>query len=292
MTEFSTGLRQQAEFTDEDFTKISKIAKSNYGINLEISKKAMIKSRISKRLAALKITSFSQYCDLIDRGDSSENEHFISALTTNVTHFYREKHHFDLFDKHILPELASKLISGGKIQIWSAACSSGQEPFSISGSVLNHIPNASSHDIKIYATDIDPKILEAAKAGRFSVDNCKFPSDDYRNRIFGSICSKLDTIPVKSKVKDLVYFDLVNLNGEWRFREKFDVIFCRNAAIYFDRETQEKLWYRLCDRLVPGGYLFIGHSERIHGRASSQLVNIGITSYQRRDTRSGTTTCH
>ena len=264
------------DLSDRDFALISSLAKKLYGLNLEPSKKAMIKSRLSKRLLSVGAPSLSDYCKLIETGNVTERDNFISALSTNVTHFYREKHHFDILEKRVLPGLVERLKCGGRIRIWSSACSSGQEPLSIAGSVLSVIPDANQYDIRILATDVDPQILQRAKERRFKKDECCFPSDEYKNRIFGEIYESQTYFTPIDKVSDLISFKRLNLISNWPFSGKFDAIFCRNVAIYFDQQTQVNLWDRLSNTINENGFLFIGHSERLHGPAQFEFESVGI----------------
>ena len=274
------------QLSDSDFARIAKIAHDGWGLNLEESKRPLIRTRLGRRLRALDLSSFGSYCDQVEANRSNEQDNFIAALTTNVTNFYRELHHFEMLEKTILPRLEEETGTGGRIRIWSAGCSNGQEPYSISGSVLEAVKNISNYDLRILATDIDHNILAKAEAGKYKKDECSFPNPKLEKRIFSSPPNAVTaTNEVKDNIKSLVTFRRLNLVGEWPFSGPFDVIFCRNVAIYFDKPTQERLWKRLAEMLTPTGHLFIGHSERIGDAGALGLNTVGITSFQKTGNR-------
>lgn len=273
--------RPDSPLSQTDFDRIAKIAKSGWGLNLEKAKMPLIQSRLGKRLKALQLGSFAEYCDILEKGNSVEVGHFVNALTTNVTHFYRELHHFEMLEQKILPGLISRARSGEKIRIWSAGCSSGQEPYSLAGSILSCAKDAERLDFKILATDVDTQILQRAETGEYSAGDCNFPSENLRARVFDR--TDATTLSVRPALRQLITFRQLNLVGHWPITGKFDVIMCRNVAIYFDRSTQERLWSRFSDAMKPGGQLFIGHSERIVTPEKSKFTTNGVTSYRRHD---------
>ena len=277
----SAAFGARPELSDRDFKRIATIARAEYGIQIEPQKKSMIQSRLSKRMRMLAITDFADYCTLIESREPEERENFISAITTNVTHFYREAHHFKQLQDDILPGLADRLKKGAKVRIWSAGCSSGPEPYSIAGSILKVIPDAARYDIKVVASDLDRDILAKARAATYDADQCQVPSPEWEAQVFDR-APREGPRKVRQDVAALVEFHQVNLNGNWPSLGKFDVIFCRNVAIYFDREVQSRLWQRFVDALLPGAALFIGHSERIAGPAKDLLTPNGITAYRKR----------
>lgn len=263
-----------------DFERISMIAKAGWGLNLDDAKKPLIRSRLGKRLRALGLSCFEDYCNLIETGDAAERSHFISALTTNVTHFYRELHHFEYLESRILPDLVSRTKEGHRARIWSAGCSSGKEPYSIAGSIVQVYPSALALDIKILATDVDSKVLSTAREGSYHPDDCSFPTDAHRLRIFDPSASSDSKWRVRSELQEMVSFRELNLMDEWPMTGTFDVIMCRNVAIYFDKATQNTLWKKFCRYLRPGGHLFIGHSERIANPETFGLTMCHTTTYQ------------
>ncbi len=273
---------QEFEFSPQDFQTISALVHKNYGLSLTESKKPLIYSRLSKRLRSLDIKSFRDYCDFVvsDAG-AGERNNMLSALTTNVSHFYRERHHFDLLEKTVLPPLIERAQAGGRVRLWSAGCSAGQEPYSIAFTLLKLCPNASQLDLKILATDIDEDILARAKAGIYAEEDLGKLGED-QTRWMEPLGDDSLSHRITEDPKKLVVFTKLNLVGEWPRTNNFDVVFCRNVAIYFDRDTQSVLWQRLADRLEPGGHLIIGHSERLTPNISHLFDPTGITAYRKR----------
>ncbi|SFR43903.1 chemotaxis protein methyltransferase CheR [Yoonia tamlensis] len=275
---------QLAEFTfsESDFSRIAKLAREKYGLDLQPSKKALVYSRLAKRLRFLKLTAFSDYCDLLTQArGQEENPHFLSALTTNVTHFFREAHHFTYLEKVVMPKLVAKARAGQPVRLWSSACSSGQEAYCMATVVDAACPDFASLDIKILATDIDPAVVAQAKAGKYPDTQISAIPQKYRKTMIGAGAEPDATIVIHPKIKSLISFAELNLIGDWPMRKAFDVIFCRNTAIYFDPETQHRLWARFHDLLAPDGYLMIGHSERLGGEAAKHFRNVDITTYQK-----------
>ncbi|ARE41754.1 Chemotaxis protein methyltransferase CheR [Rhodovulum sp. P5] len=269
-------------FGEDDFRRIAAFAKSEYGLHLEPSKKAMIHSRLGRRIIALQLDGFAAYDEYLRANLAEEADHFISVLTTNVTHFYRETHHFEQLQGEVLPALVAKARSGGRVRLWSAGCSSGQEPYSLAGSVVRLCPEAGKLDVRILATDLDPFVLRKAEEGVYSDDLCKFPPGEWEGQVFNSSERKKPNRQVRDDVRTLVAFRQLNINGNWPMAGRFDVIMCRNMAIYFDTKTQQTLWQRLAEKLNPDGMLFIGHSERVTGPATSVIEPAGVTAYRKR----------
>ncbi|PTW51415.1 CheR-type MCP methyltransferase [Rhodovulum kholense] len=242
----------------------------------------MIHSRLGKRIVALNLDDFTDYDKYLRANLETESDHFISALTTNVTNFYREKHHFEQLQSEVLPRLVERARSGGRVRLWSAGCSSGPEPYSLSGSVILLCPEAPKLNVRILATDIDPFVLRRAEAAVYSDEEAKIPPGPWANQVFEKSGSAKAEFRVRADVRSLVSFRQLNINGPWPMSGLFDVIMCRNMAIYFDSQTQQTLWRRLAEQLVPGGMLFIGHSERVSGPATAMLEAAGVTAYRKR----------
>lgn len=266
-------------FSDADFARIARRAHADFGLHLPQTKKDLVYSRLIKRLRELGLRDFHSYCTLIEGADGEEERgQMLSALTTNVTHFFREAHHFKLLREQVLPPLIKAAREKRRVRLWSAGCSAGQEPYSLAFTLLDLCPEAGSLDIRILASDVDPQILQTAEAGSYSHEEGK-SLPDYARRM-------IDPAPggfsIGAKARALVKFGPLNLIGEWPMRGPFDVIFCRNVAIYFDKDTQSRLWNRFAGLLPPGGYLFIGHSERVAGPAETTLHSIGVTAYRKR----------
>ena len=269
------------EMSDETFRTITKIAKKKAGLMISDRKRTLVHSRISRRLRALGLHGFDDYVALVSsQSGSAELSHMISALTTNVSSFFRENHHFQQLRDTILPLKLKEARSGGRLRIWSAGCSSGQEPYSIAMEILALEPKAHQFDVKILATDIDQNILATAKSGLFDQDDMKHVPESYRGRFFGRPQDPEHPYEVQKELRDLVFFRSLNLLNDWPMRGPFDVIFCRNVVIYFDENTQRQLWTRFRKSLARGGSLFVGHSERIATPGEFGFCADGVTGYR------------
>jgi len=268
-------------FSDADFCLIADFAKEQFGLDLQLSKKPLVYSRVSKRLRALGHKSFSEYCSFLKgRSDDEETNQLLSALTTNVTHFFREYHHFAYLAESVAPALIRRAQAGESIRIWSAACSAGQEAYCIAATLLALEPELSEFDVRILATDIDPKIIETAKHATYGIEQKKAIPENFQRLMIQDVDSTY-SIQMTDQLRRLISFAELNLIHDWPMRRKFDVIFCRNAAIYFGKETQAILWDRFAGALKEDGYLMIGHSERLSGKAERLFSSVGITTYKR-----------
>jgi len=264
---------------DRDFAALAKLVHDECGIVLAEAKKGLVVSRLSRRLRDLHLRDFGQYCRLLQsESGADERAKLISALTTNVTKFFREDHHFRALEKQIFPELVERARRRGRVRIWSAGCSTGEEPYSIAMELLDLFPEAHSHDIRILATDIDPQVLITASAGRYSDTAVAGVPASRRSRYF---TVSGGTFEVNQTLRELITFAPLNLVGQWPIRGPFDVILCRNVVIYFDTATQEILWKRFASLIPPSGHLFIGHSERLGRAAERYFATNGITQYRR-----------
>lgn len=268
--------------TADDFQAISAMLDEVTGIHLPDTKAPLVYSRLAKRLRALQIENFSDYCSLLASSDGDEERNnMIAALTTNVTRFFREEHHFKHLKATSLPPLLEQAKRGRRLRIWSAGCSNGSEPYSIAFCILDLMPDASSYDIKILASDIDDKILKDAHRGIYDE---KFVGDmpvELRNKYMHRTRRGMDEWQVSDEVKKLVSLRNLNLNGPWPMKGPFDIIFCRNVVIYFQEDTQQKIWQRFSSSLAPDGWMFIGHSERVTGPAVSDFGFEGATMYRK-----------
>ncbi len=276
------GAREFA-FTGEDFRTIAAVLHGDAGIYLPDSKATLVYSRLAKRLRVLGLSSFREYCRLIQGQEGvDERQAMLAALTTNVTRFFREPHHFeDLRDK-VMPALAAKARAGGRVRLWSAGCSTGPEPYSMALTLLNVLPDAARYDIKILATDIDPNVVQTARAGVYSREALEaVPNSDRKHLVRGD---DPDMWRLSDDVQGLIAFRELNLIRPWPMSGKFDVIFCRNVVIYFDDATQETVWKKFIDVMNPGARLYIGHSERVAGDGG-RLISDGLTAYRLGDAR-------
>ena len=267
-------------FTAEDFRHIAQTLHAHAGIALSEGKAALVYSRLAKRLRVLGLRSFRDYCALIEGVEGvDERQAMTAALTTNVTRFYREPHHFDHLRDQVMPELAARARAGGRVRLWSAACSNGQEPYSMALTVLDVLPEAADLDVRILATDIDPNMVAEGAAGVYS-EELLSPVPASGRKHFEAVAGRPGHFSADATLRRLVSFRELNLIGDWPMRGKFDVIFCRNVVIYFDDATQEMVWSRFTPMMAPGATLYIGHSERVSGPATTQLQTCGLTAYR------------
>ncbi|TNM66114.1 protein-glutamate O-methyltransferase CheR [Aliirhizobium smilacinae] len=268
--------------TRRDLSEIAAMIYADAGIYLNDSKASLVYSRLSKHIRNLGLRGFREYCTLVSSPEGAPvRREMLSHLTTNFTRFFRENHHFEHLRDEVLPGLINRAKSGGRVRIWSAACSDGQEPYSIALTVLTLFPNAADYDFRILATDIDPKILETARAGAYDENALESISPAMRKQWFRDVdINGRRKCQIDDRVKKLITFNELNLMAQWPFKGGFDIIFCRNVVIYFDEPTQVKIWSRFASLLPDGGHLYIGHSERVSGDAKHQFDNIGITTYR------------
>jgi chemotaxis protein methyltransferase CheR len=269
-------------FSEKDFRAIAAMLHGDAGIELPESKATLVYSRLAKRLRVLGLESFRDYCALVATAEGAEERmKMLAALTTNVTRFYREPHHFDHLKSVVLPPLLAQARQGGRVRLWSAACSTGQEPYSIALTILSLMPDAARYDIKVLATDIDPNVVAEGREGVYAEQAVQPVPAALRDRWFTQMPGKLWS--AGEDLRDLVSFRELNLIGQWPMKGRFQAIFCRNVVIYFGDDTQAKVWNRFVPFLDRGGYLYIGHSERVTGDAAALLQTDGVTTYRLKD---------
>ncbi|MEM6891094.1 MAG: protein-glutamate O-methyltransferase [Pseudomonadota bacterium] len=271
-------------FSAEDFDRVAALAHDRIGLHLEAHKRDLVYGRLAKRLRKLGLSSFKAYFDLLaDANGEVEEGELLSLLTTNVTHFFREQHHFEQMRDDIFPRLIKRAQSGQRVRLWSAGCSQGQEAYSLALTIKELCPNAAQLDIRILATDVDPKVLKVGFRGQYP--EAELDGIPKRLRQIGTTKPKGGFFEIEPTTRSLVTFGELNLVKPWPTRGSFDVIFCRNVAIYFDKQTQEKLWMRFAKQLRAGAQLVVGHSERVTGPATAFLSNDGVTSYRKSDAK-------
>lgn len=270
---------REFSFSAAEFGEIARLLRAEAGIDMPPAKEPLVYARLAKRLRTLGGAGLGDEGQVLLERAEPERAQMLAALTTNVTRFFREPHHFEDLRRKVLPPLAARAKAGGRVRIWSAGCSTGMETYSIAMCVLEAIPDAPSLDVKILATDINPKVLAEGAAGRYPADALRDAPDVLRSRTFESV--EGGQLQASAAMRSLITFRELNLMGDWPMKGPFDILFCRNVAIYFDEETQQRLWKRFADLLPPGGRLCIGHSERIAGPASAMLISDGVTSYER-----------
>ena len=268
-------------FTDKDFEKVRNLVKSHTGISLSDAKKDMVYSRLSRRLRSLELEKFSDYCSLVEGGDDDELIKFTNAITTNLTAFFREDHHFQYLAKTVVPELMKSNIKDRRIRVWSAGCSTGEEPYSLAIALKECIPSFDSWDVKILATDLDSDVLQTAKNGVYKSERIEgLTSARKRNWFLKGKGDNEGTVRVRPELQEMITFKQLNLLREWPTKGPFDFIFCRNVVIYFDKDTQKVLFDRYANVLKSNSHLFIGHSESLF-KVSDRFSLLGQTIYKK-----------
>lgn len=268
-------------FTRRNFEQIARRLYELSGIHLNEGKTTLVYSRLAKRLRKLGLNSFDEYCELISSSQGEELSEFVNSLTTNLTKFFREPHHFDHLSRSVLPRLAAAARMGKRVRLWSAACSSGEEAYSMAVCLFQVMPDAHRHNIKILATDIDQNMIATARAGCYG-DEAVAPIPAALRERWMTRGDGDRPWRVKDEVRGIIAFNEMNLIVPWPMRGRFDVIFCRNVVIYFDDQTQADLWKRFRLALTPEGRLYIGHSERAD---EPGLESDGLTVYKLREAR-------
>jgi chemotaxis protein methyltransferase CheR len=266
----------EISLSDREFSRIKGRVYQVAGISLSDAKRTLVISRLSKIVRALGLPSFDAYVDYLERnGSASDGQDFVNALTTNLTRFYREDHHFEHLRSYIGGLIAQKP-RGSRLRIWSAGCSTGQEPYTIGMDLLAAFPELERWDFKILGTDIDTTVIARAMQGIYPENELSGLSAERARHL-----EKLGdgTIRVPNAVRNLVSFKPLNLIGPWPMKGPFDAIFCRNVAIYFDKPTQGEVFGRFAKLLSPEGFLYIGHSENL-GSGGEGFRLVGKTIYQ------------
>ncbi len=243
-------------FTGADFERVRKLIYEHAGISLSATKQDMVYSRLARRLRETRLKSFGEYLALLERGDKVEWEKFVNSLTTNLTSFFREPHHFPILADHL-----KKLQGKTQIKVWCCASSTGEEPYSIAITVAE-VFNSFNTPVSIIATDLDTNVLSTASRGVYQADRVSKIPADRLNRFFVKTPGQDDEYSVRPELRRMISFQRVNLlEPNWPVRGPIDVIFCRNVMIYFDKQTQYKILKRFAPLMSPDGLLIAGHSE-------------------------------
>lgn len=269
---------------DAEFRFLREFVLTHCGIALSEQKRQLVQGRLLRRLRALGMSNFASYCELLRRDPNSEMGDLASAISTNVTSFFRESHHYDLLEKSLLPEwLSQKRRQGDRLRIWSAGCSTGEEPYALAMVLAEALEkHGAPVDARILATDLSPQALAGAREGVYSVDKLGGISPERRRRwMLRGEGSYEGLVQVHPRLRELVAIQPLNLLHDWPMSGHFDAIFCRNVVIYFDKPTKERLFARYAKQLEPEGYLFLGHSESMHG-LSDEFELVGRTVYRKR----------
>lgn len=257
----SSGIRE-FRFSQQDFDTLRKLVKEHTGINLSDHKREMLYSRLARRLRVLNLDTFSEYCDLLQSNAGDELIQFTNSVTTNLTAFFRESHHFEFLSQILLPQLITKNQATRRIRIWSAGCASGEEPYSIAMVVKESMPVG--WDVKILATDLDSNVLAKGIKGIYEEERLNGISQARLHRWFKKGTGlQSGRVLISPDLKEMVTFKQLNLMNAWPMKGPFDIIFCRNVVIYFDKPTQKILFDRFANIQTTDGYLFVGHSENL-----------------------------
>lgn len=275
---------REFNFTGSDFLFIRELIADRTGISLSENKRDLVYGRLSRRIRALGLSNFRDYCDLLKMGDADEMTNFINAITTNLTSFFREEHHFDFLEKILLPDLMRKKIAANlprRIRIWSAGCSTGEEPYSIAMVVNEAMKKDQGWDMRILATDLDTEVLRKAKGGVYEQSRVEGLSKQRLKRwVTKGNGNNVGKVRMLSDLQQIITFKQLNLMEEWPMNGPFDLIFCRNVVIYFNKETQRVLFDRYAEILDSEGHLFLGHSETMFQKTERYRL-IGKTVYQK-----------
>ncbi len=261
------------KMSDEEFDFFRSVVYDETGIKLSDHKRALLESRVIRRLRTLRIDDYDQYRKYLTTNYNNELTEFINVVTTNKTEFFREKNHFSFMLNHALPQWREE----EEIRIWSAGCSTGEEAYSIAITVCEYFGASAAGKVKILATDIDTQVLSKGISGTYSSQSVEVIAAPIRHKYFNA--TNDGYVPV-DQIKGMISFRRLNLMDAYPMKRKFKIIFCRNVVIYFDKETQRELFARIYDYLDDDGYLFIGHSENLSG-VSDKFRNLGHTIYAR-----------
>jgi chemotaxis protein methyltransferase CheR len=267
--------------TDMEFSLLQALIYKESGIFLSPAKKSLLAGRLSKRLRELGLRTFKEYYGLVKEGNEEERVYLFNAIATNETHFFREAKHFEFLDRQVFPEWSAQADAGlrsRKIRVWSAACSSGEEPYTLAMMLLDRFPPGSGWEIEILASDLSTKVLEAARQGIWSMDRAREIPDPYRKTfMLKGTRSQEGKMKAGPELTSLIRFVRINLNSPpYPVDGSFDLVFCRNVLIYFDNESKTRVIQALLGHLTPQGYFFLGHAESLHGH--SELVRNVIPS--------------
>jgi chemotaxis protein methyltransferase CheR len=274
------------QLSQAEFDRIRELVREHTGISLSESKRQLVYGRLSRRLRALKLSSFSEYIELLEKGEAAEIEEFTNAVTTNLTSFFREPHHFDFLGSEMLPEALKRNAGPRRLRIWCCAASTGEEPYSIAMVLREAQEKLHGWDAKLLATDLDSNVLAHGRRGVYGRDRFAGMAATRVARFFDEVPDapghdgqgqKLSAV---DEIRQLITFKQLNLMHEWPMKGPFDAIFCRNVIIYFDKETQRALFERMAGLQRPGDFLFLGHSESLY-RVSDRYELIGRTIYRR-----------
>jgi chemotaxis protein methyltransferase CheR len=265
-------------FTDADFRKVRELVRELIGISLSESKRELVYGRLVRRVRQLGLSSFHEYLGCLERGGGGELEQLCNAITTNLTAFFRERHHFEELARTILPSIMRRNAATRRVRIWSAGCSTGEEPYSIAMTVRQTLGELAGWDLRILATDVDSSALAHAAAGLYDPGRFERVEPACRDRWFAR--DPAGRYEARAELKQLISFRRLNLMEAWPMRGPFDIIFCRNVIIYFEKDSQRDIIGRMAPLQKGGDHLILGHSESLLG-VSDQYALSGRTIHRR-----------
>jgi chemotaxis protein methyltransferase CheR len=272
--------KQEFDLTDSEFDRLRSVVLKLTGIALADSKRELLYSRLARRLRKLKLASFSEYCSMVEVAQGDELQELTNAITTHLTSFFRENYHFEQMAGDVVPWIERERSAVRRARLWSAGCSTGEEPYSLAIVLREALARLSAWDIRLLATDIDSRVIETAAEGAYEKERLTGLSTDRAQRWFSKSQSRPGYSTASEELKSLITFKQLNLLDVWPMKGPFDVIFCRNVVIYFDKDTQRELFERMADLQEPGGWLFIGHSENLFN-VTNRYKLVGRTVYRR-----------
>jgi chemotaxis protein methyltransferase CheR len=273
---------KEFELSDAEFKRLRDLVHVRTGIALTDAKREMLYGRLARRLRKLNLASFAKYCDLLEQGGAEELQELTNAITTNLTSFFRESHHFETLAGEAFPQIESARSVTRRIRLWSAGCSTGEEPYSLAVVMREMLAHLPQWDIRLLATDIDSKVVATAAEGIYAAERFNGVRTERIRDWFPQIAARPGFNAASPELKSLITFKRLNLLDPWPMKGPFDVIFCRNVVIYFDKATQRMLFDRMAELQEPGGWLFIGHSESLFN-VTRRYELVGRTVYRRTD---------
>jgi chemotaxis protein methyltransferase CheR len=265
--------------SDAEFNQLRALVHGKTGISLSQAKRELVYGRLVRRLRALKLDRFSDYISMVENEHPEEMQEFINAITTNLTSFYREPHHFEFLAGTVLPALVKSNAATRRIRIWCSAASTGEEPYTLAMTVREQASLLAGFDVRILATDLDTHCIAHGRRGVYTLDRIKDLPRATVNRWFEN-GPDTNTVKVRQELQELISFGQLNLMDPWPIRGPLDVIFCRNVVIYFDKDAQRRLFDRMADLQPQGAHLFLGHSETLF-KVTTRYELIGRTVYKR-----------
>jgi len=252
-------VNSKTDLTPSEFEQIRKIVYDYCGINLHEGKQALVRGRLMKRLRYLKLSTFAEYLDYLEKDDTGQEfSQFIDILTTNKTSFFRESSHYDFIEKEIIPGVGNR-----PLKWWSAGCSSGEEPITMAMILKEGMKMTGKPPVKILATDLSREVVQFAKMGVYPKEKLNGMPNYFLKKYFKPTPENKNNFVIDENIKNIITYGRLNLLNNWPMKGPFHIIMCRNVMIYFDKQTQRRLVERFYDLLEPGGYLFIGHSESV-----------------------------